>query len=235
MRVATPRSLSKKTPIGEASAGQVFAKSVVVSTGLGGLFACMEKRAQTEHPVHDLIANRWSPRAFAPRAVPPEIVASLFEAARWAASCFNEQPWRFVLAHRHEPSFVKLLACLSERNQSWAGNAGVLCLSVAAGNFAASGKANRHSLHDVGQAVAHLALQATAQGLAVHQMAGFDSALARETCRIPEDFEPVAMIAVGYPGEPGQLSEELAQKERAPRQRRPQSEFVFPGRWPADK
>jgi nitroreductase len=192
----------------------------------------MEKPAVPDYPIHDLMVRRWSPRAFLPSSVEPEKLRSLFEAARWAPSCFNEQPWRFLVSRREDTGrFREMIGCLTPGNQAWAGAAGALILSVASGQFAHNGRANRHAFHDVGLATAQLVLQATALGLGIHQMAGFDRDRARGIWKIPEPFDPVAMVAVGYPGEPEQLSGELAQRERAPRTRRSQSGFVFGGGW----
>ena len=188
----------------------------------------MDKRAAVEHPVHDLILRRWSPRAFAERPVPPDALRAVFEAARWAASSMNEQPWRFLVAQRaDEESFGKALACLAPGNRVWAEDAAVLVVAVAQWGFARSGRPNRHAFHDVGQAVALLSLQATERGLVVHQMAGFDPDKARETFGIPDDFEPLTAFALGYPGDPGSLSGELRTRELARRERRPQRDFVF--------
>lgn len=192
----------------------------------------MEKPAPTEHDVHELIRKRWSPRAFSSKTVSDGELRSLFEAARWASSCFNEQPWRFIVSRReNQAEFDRLLSCLSESNQRWAKGAAVLMLSVASQAFAKNGKPNRHALHDVGLAAAQLTLQATALGLAVHQMAGFSMERARELFAIPEDFEPVAAIALGYPGRPDELPEDLRARELGERSRKPQSEFVFAGTW----
>lgn len=191
----------------------------------------MKKTAETDHRVLPVIEQRWSPRSFAGRDVEQEKLRSAFEAARWAPSCFNEQPWRYVVARRSErEAFERLAGCLRPGN-SWAKSAPVLILSVAAEDFSANGKPNRHAVHDVGLATAHFVLQATALDLVVHQMAGFDRDLAREAASVPAGFEPVTMMAVGYPGKPEALSEELRQKDLAPRKRRPQSEFVFGGTW----
>lgn len=192
----------------------------------------MEKPAATEYPVHELIGKRWSPRSFLDRAVEPGKLRILFEAARWAPSCFNEQPWRFLVARREDPDqFQRLLGCLTPGNQVWAASAGALVLSVAAGTFGRNGQPNRHAFHDVGLATAQLVLQATAEGLSVHQMGGFDRDRARQVFEIPKDFDPVAAIAIGYRGEPDRLSDELKEREVAPRVRRPQEEFVFSERW----
>jgi len=195
------------------------------------------KTAVTDHPILETLCERWSPRAFAERAVPREDLASLFEAARWAPSCFNDQPWFFVMAEKSDPAaFERLFSILLPGNQKWAGSAPVLMLSVARTVFGTSGKPNRHALHDVGQAIAQLTVQAVSRGLCVHQMAGFDQAKAREVLNLPEDCEPVAAIALGYPGDPGALPDDLKVMETSPRQRKPLSEFVFTGTFgaPAD-
>ena len=192
----------------------------------------MEKLADAEFDVHPLIRHRWSPRAFSDRSVTGAELRSMLEAARWAASCFNEQPWYFIAATREDSGeFDRMLECLVPTNQVWARRAGALLLSVARTAFSRSGKHNLHAVHDVGQAAAQLALQATALGLAVHQMAGFDRDLAQRVYAIPSNCEPVAAIAVGHPGDPQTLPDELRDRERASRTRRPQSEFVFCGTW----
>lgn len=191
----------------------------------------MEKPADAQYPIHALIEKRWSPRSFTNRSVEPEKLRSCLEAARWAASCFNEQPWRFIVAGSDDASaFRRLADCLMPGNV-WAKQAGVLLLSTASLKFAHNGNPNRHAYHDVGQAMALFVLQATELGLSAHQMAGFDREKAREACSIPEDFDPVAMVAVGYRGEPDALPDPLKERELTARVRRPQSEFVFSGRW----
>ena len=192
----------------------------------------MEKPAETDDPIHELLARRWSPRAFAERPVEPEALRSLFEAARWAPSCNNEQPWRFVVAtHDDRTTYDRLLACLAEGNRKWAYRAPVLILSVAHMNFEDDGRPNRHAFHDTGMAAEHLALQATALGLAAHQMAGFDIKKARTDLKIPSGYEPVAMIAVGYPGDPNLLPDYLKQRELNPRERKPVADIAFSGQW----
>ena len=193
----------------------------------------MKKSADPQYPIIPLIEKRWSPRSFLDRAVEPEKLRSCLEAARWAASCFNEQPWRYIVAvSGDEPGFKRLADCLAPGN-SWARQAAVLIVSVASMKFANNGKPNRHAFHDVGLASGHLVLQASELGLSVHQMAGFDRQKAREACAIPDDFDPVAFLAMGYAGEPGQLSDELKKRELAPRVRRSQADFVFNGTWGA--
>jgi nitroreductase len=192
----------------------------------------VEKLADTDAPIHELLRRRWSPRAFADRPVEPGQLRTLLEAARWAPSSYNEQPWAFLVASRDDPAeFAQLVSVLVEGNIVWAQHAPVLMLSLAKLNFDRSGKPNRHAFHDVGLAASNLVTQATAMGLAVHQMAGFHVDKAREVFEIPAGWEPVAAIAVGYPGEADSLPEPLRQRELAPRSRKPLEQFVFSGRW----
>lgn len=192
----------------------------------------MEKPAETAHPIEELLRRRWSPRAFTERPVEPEKLLRMFEAARWSASCFNEQPWSFLVATRDDAAgFARLLSCLVEGNQAWAAHAPVLMVSVARLDFAQNDKPNRHAIHDVGLATAQMINQAMAMGLFVHPMAGFFPDKVRELYGVPEGYEPVAAIAAGYPGDPAVLSESLRQRELAPRVRKPLEEFVFRGRF----
>lgn len=192
----------------------------------------MEKLAETKHPIHDLLRRRWSPRAFSDRAVEPEKLRSLLEAARWAPSSYNEQPWSFIAATKENSAeYERLLSCLVEGNQQWGKTAPVLMLSVAKLCFERNGKPNRHAFHDVGLAAENLVIQAMALGLFVHQMAGFHVEKARELFRIPEGYEPVAAIAVGYAGDPETLPEPLRERELAPSTRKPLEQFVFTGHW----
>src|SRR6478736_8908287 len=141
----------------------------------------MEKLAPADHPIEEILKRRWSPRAFSNRMVGPDKLLSLFEAARWAASSFNEQPWSFILTTKEKPEeHAALLSCLMEKNQQWAHLAPVLMVSVAKLNFAKNGKPNRHAFHDVGLAMGTMLVQATALGLFVHQMAGFSVDKVRE-------------------------------------------------------
>ncbi|WP_447978637.1 nitroreductase family protein [Candidatus Nitrospira bockiana] len=192
----------------------------------------MEKPADARYPIHELLRRRWSPRAFSNRPVEPEKLRSLWEAARWAPSSFNEQPWSFMVAIReNRTDYDRLLNCLTESNQRWAHRAPVLMLSVAKLSFDEGGEPNRHAFHDVGLAVENLVIQATAFELVVHQMAGFHVDRAREEFQIPPGYEPVAAIALGYPGDPSELPDPLRQRELRPRSRKPIDEFVFSGAW----
>ncbi|RMG13055.1 MAG: nitroreductase [Deltaproteobacteria bacterium] len=190
------------------------------------------KPAPAAHPVHDLVRNRWSTVSFSGEPLEAPTLRSLLEAARWAPSSRNEQPWRFVVAPRgDEKAFDTLLACLDEGNRRWAGAAGALLLAVARTTFAQTGAPNPHAWHDVGLAIAQLTLQATALGLSVHPMGGFSAEAARTACGIPDGFEPVTALAVGAPAPPDALPEDLRRRELEPRRRRPQSEFAFGLRW----
>jgi nitroreductase len=191
----------------------------------------MHKPATTDFPVHDLIRNRWSPRAFSDKPVEPPVLASLFEAARWAPSSSNEQPWAYLVATKDNPEdFAKMLSVLVEFNAGWAKNAPVLVLAASRIKLP-NGNPNRNAFYDTGAATILFSIEATARGLSVHQMAGFDPAKARQVFEIPADWEPIAAIALGYPGDPKSLSQPLHDREVAPRTRKPLTEFVMSGRW----
>ena len=181
------------------------------------------------------IVNRWSPYRFEPKPVEDGDLLRCLEAARWAASSFNDQPWSWIVARRQdETEFQKLLECLLEANQQWARSAGALLLTVTRTSFAYNGKPNRVALHDLGQAAAHLALQATQLGLQVHQMAGINLSLARHQYSIPDSHQPQTAIAIGYPDlRPPQDegSRALNDRQSGPRRRYSLSEQVFSGKW----
>ncbi|HEX3544895.1 MAG TPA: nitroreductase family protein [Candidatus Acidoferrum sp.] len=192
----------------------------------------MHKRAPTDYPVHDLIAERWSPRAFSDKPVAPDVLASLFEAARWAPSSSNEQPWAYVVATKDDSeNFAKLVSVLVPANVIWAQHAPVLALAVAKVAFEKSGAPNRNAQYDVGAASAWLTAEAASRGLFVHQMAGFDPDKARQVFAIPAGWEPIAAIAIGYPGDPDSLPQPLRDREVASRTRKPLSTFVMSGSW----
>ena len=185
-----------------------------------------------KYPLHELLRKRRSLRAFSNRPVEPEKLASLFEAARWAASSYNEQPWRYIFATKEDPeSFDRLLGVLMESNQGWAKEAYALVLSVAKRTLSLNGKPNKFYFHDTGAANASMALQATAMGLNLHQMGGYHADKARQVLHLPDDYEPVSMMAIGYPGSADDLPEDLRRREMAPRSRRPLEELVFEGEW----
>lgn len=193
-----------------------------------------QKRVPTDVILHDLIASRWSPRAFdSSRLIEPDQLMSLLEAARWAPSCFNDQPWRFVVCNKatEQESWSRLLNTLAEKNQLWAKNAPLLLLICADSQFASNGKPNRWGQYDTGAAAISLALQATAMGLVSHQMGGFDVEAARQAFNIPQQVQPMAVMAVGYPGDINALDEMFREAETGPRQRAELNSHFFSGDW----
>jgi nitroreductase len=192
----------------------------------------MHKRAPTDFPVHDFVAERWSPRAFSDKPVVPDALASLFEAARWAPSSSNEQPWAYIVATKDDAeNFAKLVSVLVPFNVTWAQHAPVLALAVVELSFAKNGTPNRNAQYDGGAASAWLTVEATSRGLFVHQMAGYDPDKARQVFEIPAGWEPIAAIAIGYPGDPESLPQPLRDRELAQRTRKPISAFVMSGSW----
>ncbi|MFO0947775.1 MAG: nitroreductase family protein [Planctomycetota bacterium] len=190
------------------------------------------RRIVSDYPLHDHLALRWSPRAFSDRPIEPAVERRLFEAARWAPSSYNEQPWAFLVANKSDGAgYEKLLGCFIEFNQAWAKTAPLLLLAVAHLEFQKNGEPNRHAFYDLGQAVAQLTVQATAEGLFVHQMAGILVDKAQTEFSIPQDWIAATGIAIGYLGDPNQLSESLKSRESVPSPRKPQSAFVFSGTW----
>jgi nitroreductase len=156
----------------------------------------------------------------------------LFEAARWAPSSSNEQPWAFIVGTNDDSeTHSKILSTMVEFNQAWAKHAPVLAIAVSEMEFARNKTPNRNAFYDTGSAVAHLTTEATARGLFVHQMAGFDPHKASEVFHIPKGWEPIAVFAIGYPGDPNALPDKLRERELAPRSRKPISEFVMSGEW----
>jgi len=190
------------------------------------------KHATPDHPIHELIARRWSPYAFADRSVSDDDIRSLFEAARWAASSYNEQPWSYIVATKgNTAEFERLLSCLVEGNQAWAKAAPLLALGCTSLNFVRNGKPNAAAIHDLGLASATLTLEATARGLHVHQMIGILPDKAHELYGIPEGVQPLTGLAIGYVADPTILPEAYRQRDLAPRQRKSLPEFVFGGQW----
>lgn len=193
------------------------------------------KHARADHDVLDLIRRRWSPRAFdSARDIPRTDLLRVFEAARWAPSSFNEQPWRFVVAERRSTpdAFDALASALTTRNQLWARQAPVLTLVALRVTLERNEAPNPHAWYDAGHAVALLTLQATDLGLSIRQMEGFDRAAAQTACGVPAGFEPVVVMAIGYAGDPDSLTHDKhRESERLPRSRRPIAESVFEATW----
>lgn len=190
------------------------------------------KNAATDHPILKILAERWSPYGFEDRPVSEADLRSLFEAARWAASSYNEQPWNYLVATTaNPPEFARLLSCLVEANQAWAKTAPVLVLSVVSLQFAKNKQDNRAAVHDLGLAAGNLVMEATARGLSVHQMIGILPDKAREVYHIPEHFEAWTAMAIGYAADPARMSEALKERDLTPRQRKRLSKFVFTGQW----
>jgi nitroreductase len=190
----------------------------------------VHKLKQASAPDHILpvIRDRWSPRAFSDRDVSPADLKTVFEAASWAPSSYNEQPWRFLVGRRHSETYKKILSVLNEFNQHWARTAPVLILDAASTKFSRNDAPNRVALYDLGAAAATLCYQATALGLHTHQMAGFDVDAARKVFGVPDDYIFGAAMALGYQGEPAVLgNEQMLAQETSPRARKPLGEFVL--------
>jgi nitroreductase len=184
--------------------------------------------AATDYPIQEVLASRWSPYAFANRPVADDDLRSLFEAARWAASSYNEQPWSYIVATKDDPEqFERVLSCLVEGNQLWAKAAPVLVLGVATLRLKLNNKENKAAVHDLGLASASLTVEATARGLVVHQMIGIHPEKAREMFAIPEGSAAWTGLAIGYAGDPNSLPDTLKQRDLATRQRKPLPQFVF--------
>jgi len=188
------------------------------------------KMAPQVDDVLPAILHRWSPRAFTGENVPEKDLRTIFEAARWTASSFNEQPWRFLVGRRGEETYKKILSVLTPFNEMWAKSAAVLVLGVAKSKFSHNGAPNRMALFDLGAASSYLTLQATALGIHSHQMAGLDEAAARKVFGVPEEYALGSAIALGYQGDPATLPvEQMVKQETAPRTRKALGEFVWSG------
>ncbi|MGF6263852.1 nitroreductase [Paraburkholderia youngii] len=191
-----------------------------------------KKPAPTEVAIHELIAGRWSPRAYSSEPVSRDQLRAVLEAARWAPSSYNAQPWRFVVFDRSvdEVAFKKAFATLVPFNQGWNAPAPVL-IAVTAHTLTNKGDVNRCALYDAGAAAMALVLQAHALGLAAHQMSGFDVNAFRTTFELPQDVEPIAMISLGHYGDVDKLDPVLREREKAPRQRAALAEIAYGGGW----
>jgi nitroreductase len=191
-----------------------------------------KKIASTDYPIQELLKERWSPYAFQDRPVSQADLCSLFEAARWTASSYNEQPWSYLVATKENPEhFQQLLSCLDEGNQVWAKNAPVLALGITNFKFTRNNKDNKAAIYDLGAATNNLAVEAMVLGLYVHQMIGILPDKAREQFDIPENSEAWTGIAIGYLGDPMTLPDALKERDLTPRQRKPIAQFVFSQKW----
>ena len=194
----------------------------------------LQKPATTSVTIHDIIARRWSPRAYDPnKTVSKELLASLLEAARWAPSCFGAEPWRYIVCDKatDQAAWDKAFSCLAEGNQGWAQDAQILLLATCLDNFEYNSQPNRWASYDTGAASENLCLQATASGLVAHQMGGFDPNKAREVFNIPDSITSMAMIAIGYQADTSTLEGEMREREEAPRKRKPLDTVCFAGAW----
>ncbi len=188
----------------------------------------MKPRPTYAHPIHEVIQKRWSPRAFADLPMSEEQALTLFEAARWAASCFNEQPWRFIWSlNDGSDKYQSLFSCLFEGNREWAGSASLLIMALTKSTFSANGKPNRWAAHDLGLAIGNLTTQASLMDLYVHNMGGFDRDKAASLFELPPDIEPYTMIAVGWLGDPATLSAKAQASELQVQERKPLTELFI--------
>jgi len=187
----------------------------------------MEKPAKTNHQIHPLLTNRWSPRAFSDKKVEKEKLQRVLEAARWSPSASNEQPWYFIVGEAGDETFDKIFETLVEFNQLWVKTAPMAILALGKVDSAKSGKENAWYKYDVGQSVAHLTFQATHEGLWVHQMGGYDAKKANELFDVPEGYEVVSAFAMGYMGDFKVLHPNLQKLEVAKRERKNMDSFVF--------
>ena len=186
------------------------------------------KTASTDYPINDLLRNRWSPRAYSPQPVETEKIKNFLEAARWSPSASNQQPWRFIIGFKGDETYNKLVDSMVEFNRLWAVTAPVLLLAIAK-TTNHKGEPNTAAVYDLGQSVAHLTFQATADGLYVHQMGGFDAAKTIEAFEIPGEYRVMTIIAVGTIGDPELLHENLRKMEITPRERIKIQDLVFSG------
>jgi nitroreductase len=189
--------------------------------------AQMTKRAKTNYPIHEILELRWSPRAFNGKQIETEKLQRLFEAARWSPSASNEQPWSFIIGQQGDVTFKKIFETLVEFNQLWVKTAPVVVLAVGRNNSPKNGAPSDWFKYDVGQSVAHLSFQATAEGLYVHQMAGFDRDQAKKLFNIPDGYEVITAFAIGEIGNPSDLHPNLEKMEYADRERKNLDAFVF--------
>ena len=190
------------------------------------------KLANRPAGLHELLRNRWSPRAFSSKPIAADTVTRLLEAAQWAMSSYNGQPWRIVYATKDDAAaYDRILSTLVPFNQSWANSAALIGISIGRTHFEHNGEPNHWSAYDTGAAMAMLTVQAESEGLKVHQMAGFDGAKAKEVLSIPDGHHPIAAFVIGYLGDVATLPEPLRERELQPGQRKPVAEIAFKGTW----
>lgn len=187
----------------------------------------MKPTPKADYPIHELLLKRWSPRSFSATPVAQDTLNQLLEAARWASSSYNEQPWRFIVGQKGDANYQPLLDALNPFNQAWASSAPVLLVGVAKKTFSANDNPNRHAVYDLGQAMAQLTVQATQEGLYLHQMAGFDPEAIAKAYGLSSDFDVVVAAAIGTLGDAGDLPEQLAEKELQTQVRKPISDLLI--------
>lgn len=188
------------------------------------------KEADVNYPIQQILRDRWSPRVFTEVEPTEKEIKQLFEAVRWAASSYNQQPWRFIVGRKGNNTYQRIFDLMSEFNQDWV-DSPVLILCAFKKTFD-NGKDNYHALHDLGLGIGNMSLQAQSMGIALHQMAGVDREKAQKIFEIPEDYHVATAIAVGfYGGDPTKLGDDLQEQEMKGRTRMPQTDFVFNGEW----
>ncbi|MDG3581894.1 MULTISPECIES: nitroreductase family protein [Galbibacter] len=191
----------------------------------------LDKIAKTDHEIYALLKQRWSPRMFKDDKIPEKEIKQLFEAARWAASSSNLQPWRFIYAEKGTDAYDKIVACLSNFNKSWVINAPILIIT-AYKEKREDGEVNFHALHDLGLAVGNMSVQAQYMNIGIHQMAGIDWEKAQKTFKIPKGYHVATAIAAGYyGGDFEKLNEDLLDMEKSERERIPQKDFAYKDAW----
>jgi nitroreductase len=194
----------------------------------------MNREANTNYDINPLLKKRWSPRAFSEKPIENKKLQRMFEAARWSPSASNEQPWAFIIGQKGDETYNNIMSTLVEFNQIWSQLAPVLVVSCAKKDVVKGEGENLFRMYDLGQAVAHLTFQAAAEGLYVHQMTGFDPKKANEIFHVPDNFEALSVIAIGYIGDPAILHPNLEKMEYTDRVRKPLEEFIFSGKFGKD-
>ncbi len=194
----------------------------------------MANRKNMDHAIHPILRERYSPYAFDNKIIPQNDLCSLFEAARWTASSFNEQPWHFIVASRDDQQdFQRILSCLMPANAQWACEGSTIALGITRKIFSANGKMNRSAEHDLGQATANIVNEAMSRGIYAHQMAGILPDHAQELYAIPQEYMVVCAMVLGYLGDPMRLPPALRERERYPQERHSLHDFVFSDKWGA--